>query len=960
MGIARFLCRPFAYLRRSYPLRVHLVIWFSTLTLTLGLALTYFHQRATSRLLLSTNQASLQRSAHEIENHLEYLTQPIRITVHALAHKRSLQQARTLDERLDDLPFLREILDQVPMLSALYIAYENGDFFIISPIKDAPLQETPANAAYLIGSISQHTGVKRQEFLFFDHDLRLLERRPAEAYMQFDPRERSWYQMARNQNKGLITSPFYTFQASQRRGTSFAQASPQGHTIVAADLGIRALGNILAAHKLTPSSHVWLLDEEHVAIAGDREASALKTALLAAGKQSQIRVGSQIWHANRYRLHLFDAHYAELFFAVPEDELLAGVQTLRQQSLLLALLMVGGCLPLLWWQARRLCRPLERITRESAEISHFRFADTPMQSSLITEINELGQATQNAKNTIRRFLDIGLALASERDFNALLARILRESSGIMRARGGILYLRDAEAGWLTPAQALWDGQLVSDIDRIPAICEELRHYHPVLRALHQGMLSHVLEPIEFMTWFGALGVSEEHISALAISLKNRQEQTVGVLLLFEHENAGQHVSEMMALMEAISGSAALAIASHRLILEQQNLLEAFIQLIASAIDAKSPYTGGHCQRVPDLAKMLAEAACQSTSTPWTHFQLDESQWQTLHIASWLHDCGKITTPEYVVDKATKLETLYDRIHEIRMRFEVLKRDAEIQAWQAIAAGADQETTLATLCQQQATLDEEFAFVAQCNPGSEFMDPGKVARLREIAQRSWLRTLDDTLGISRNEAERKLRTPHPAPPVLEPLLADRDEHLIERGLFDYPEPEWEFNLDVPQYLYNRGELYNLSVERGTLTREERYKINEHIIQTILLLQSLPLPKHLQAVPEIACGHHEKMHGSGYPLGLRREEMSELARMMAIADIFEALTAGDRPYKPGKTLSEALGIMARLKADQHIDPDIFDLFLNSGVYLEYARRYMSAEQIDEVDIAPLLAIRPREAG
>jgi len=237
-----------------------------------------------------------------------------------------------------------------------------------------------------------------------------------------------------------------------------------------------------------------------------------------------------------------------------------------------------------------------------------------------------------------------------------------------------------------------------------------------------------------------------------------------------------------------------------------------------------------------------------------------------------------------------------------------------------------------------------------------MSPDKIARLREIAQRSWVRTLDDTLGISRDEMARKMRTPHPAAPCVEALLADREEHLIERGQFDYPAPEWEFNLDVPQYLYNRGELYNLSVERGTLTHEERYKINEHIIQTIQLLDSLPLPKHLQAVPEIACGHHEKMDGSGYPLGLHREEMSELARMMAIADIFEALTAGDRPYKPGKTLSEALAIMAKLKENRHIDPEIFDLFLKSGVYLEYARRYMSAEQIDEVDISPLLAIQP----
>jgi len=580
MGIAAIF--PLKALRASYPLRVHLVIFFSILTFTLGLALTLFQQQAASRLLLSSNKASIERSAREIEVHLNARAQPIRMAVHALAHQRSLQKARSLEARLVDLPFLRETLDQIPMLSSLYIAYENGDFFILSAMQEELLRDAPEDAAYLAGSITHERGQRLHEFLYFDRALRLLDRRPAQAYTHFDPRERGWYQLARNQPGQLLSSPFYLFQASQRRGASFVREASDNAAVVGADLGVRELGQLLAGHKLTTSSRIWLLDDDRIAIAGDHDAAALKTALLTAGSSNRVQVGQRIWHTDRHRLHLFDEQRAELLFAVPEDELLAGVQNVRRQSLLLAILIVVSFLPLVWWQAHRLCRPLERITRESAEISHFRFADAPRQTSLITEINELAQATQNAKNTIRRFLDIGLALASERDFNALLASILRESSGIMRARGGILYLREAEAGWLTPAQALWDGERVKDIDRIPAICEELRHYHPVLRALHQGTLSHRLEPIEFMTWFGALGVSEEHISALAIALKNRQEQTVGVLLLFEHENAGEHASAMMALMEAISGSAALAIESHRLIQEQQNLLEAFIQLIASA------------------------------------------------------------------------------------------------------------------------------------------------------------------------------------------------------------------------------------------------------------------------------------------------------------------------------------------------------------------------------------------
>ena len=213
------------------------------------------------------------------------------------------------------------------------------------------------------------------------------------------------------------------------------------------------------------------------------------------------------------------------------------------------------------------------------------------------------------------------------------------------------------------------------------------------------------------------------------------------------------------------------------------MLEAFIQLIASAIDAKSPYTGGHCQRVPVLTKLLAQAACQETTGPYADFQLNDAEWEELHIAAWLHDCGKVTTPEYIVDKATKLETLYDRIHEIRMRFEVLKRDAEISYWKAVvdATDAEQKAGLKTeLDRTLAELDDEFKFIAECNEGGEFMAPDKVARIKAIAERHWSRTLSDRIGISHDEKERKARTPEPALPATEQLLGDKAEHIFSRS------------------------------------------------------------------------------------------------------------------------------------------------------------------------------------
>jgi hypothetical protein len=238
-------------------------------------------------------------------------------------------------------------------------------------------------------------------------------------------------------------------------------------------------------------------------------------------------------------------------------------------------------------------------------------------------------------------------------------------------------------------------------------------------------------------------------------------------------------------------------------------------------------------------------------------------------------------------------------------------------------------------------------------GSEFMSDQKMERLREIAKYAWLRTLDDRVGLSRDELSRYTEPPLPLP-VQEFLLADKPEHRIARPVSEQmPESSrWGFAMSVPELLYNHGELHNLSIRRGTLTEEERYKINQHIVLTITMLDALPLPRHLRGVPEIAGGHHEKLDGTGYPRRLNAGQLCPEARMMAIADIFEALTAADRPYKSGKTLPEALSIMAKMCREQHLDPDLFALFLRSGVYREYAEKYLSAEQLAVVRIEEYL--------
>jgi HD-GYP domain-containing protein (c-di-GMP phosphodiesterase class II) len=392
-------------------------------------------------------------------------------------------------------------------------------------------------------------------------------------------------------------------------------------------------------------------------------------------------------------------------------------------------------------------------------------------------------------------------------------------------------------------------------------------------------------------------------SMLTFPLKDHEQEIIGVLQLINARDVDSgEVIEFSAveqqLAESLASQAAVALTQQRLISELQTLFESFIRMIASAIDDKSPYTGGHCRRIPVLTMMLADAVNAAKEGPLRNFHITEKDRYELETAAWLHDCGKVVTPEYVMDKATKLETIYDRIHTLEARFEVLRRDAEIEYLRACLQGDGTEGAKAELrdryrqtCQQLA---DDFEFLQNANVGGEFMSEEHISRVHQIAQRQWV----DASGEKRS------------------TLTD-------------------------------DEVMNLSIQRGTLNDAEREVINNHIVATIKMLESLPFPKSLQNVPEYAGGHHEKMDGSGYPRGLKRDEMSVQARIMAIADIFEALTASDRPYKKGKKLSECLRIMGFMKQDAHIDPDIFDIFIKNRVYLDYAEEFLDPEQIDEID-------------
>ncbi len=422
------------------------------------------------------------------------------------------------------------------------------------------------------------------------------------------------------------------------------------------------------------------------------------------------------------------------------------------------------------------------------------------------------------------------------------------------------------------------------------------------------------------------------ISALTLPVINRKNDIVGIAQFINPvDNYGKNItfnSEAQKTVQSICALAGLVLENRSLTESYGQLLESFIEVLARAIDAKSPYTGAHCQRVPVIARMLATAAVQEDSGPLRNFEMSSEDWYALHIASWLHDCGKVTTPEYIVDKATKLETIYNRIHEIRNRFELLRRDAHIEYLKKRLADTDSKENLqAEYVAKVKKLEDDFAFVAACNTGDTPLTDDDIARLEEISQIKFTRYFNRMLGLSWAERDNVPDPQTYEQPSMENLLQNRPDHIFGQ--------------------YNRGELYNLEIRSGTINKEERDKINEHIVVTIDMLKALPFPKELSKVVEYAGAHHERVDGKGYPNGLTGDEMSIPAKIMAIADIFEALTANDRPYKEPKKLSEVLSIMKKMKENGHIDPDLYKVFITSKVYQDYAEQYISPQQIDEIN-------------
>jgi len=985
-------------LHKKYPLQIAISTLFISLTVILGAILSWHSYDKTSEIMLSDANDIYRGISQEL--YLDFKS-TYGVVGGGLRQLRlsPVINATDFNERSSQLPGFKAVLKSEASVFAVGVGYPDGDYLGLSRADSDFIKQKydlPPEVAYVAFYMKQQMAEAsfdpgKMYLIYYDENLNEVSRSKGAA-SNFDPRTRPWYKQAEAEPRA--TSPYLFYESEVVGLTAMSKTAVPG-VIVVFDITLKSLSETISRYEVTESSEVVLIntlgqtfaykDLERVVIDSmdmsgddDTELQLANLGQLGSGVLSYLHEKFQTGELEAIEQALdfeFDGRHwigskkvvarpggVDLFALIvsPVDELLEEAVEIRWAMNAIALLVLLLFIPLIWYTSKKISTPLNLLSKEAEAIARFDFDETHMKPSFIKEVHELDNAMEMMKSTINKFIDLINSLAGEQNLDTLLKNITRETMMISHSDAALIYLVDEQDDRLKADYLCDKNQHTLSVDGLSALSlqdsqkllagdstSKVKSNVLRLESGKQGKLDALLEILDV-----------DKLTTIVMPLQNRNDEIIGLLCLIYIDGTSlNHSSDddisadsrSIDFVEALSGFAAVTLESRQLFKMQEALLHSFIKLIAGAIDAKSPYTGGHCQRVPEITLMLAKAACESDEEPFKGFDLDEKQWEELGIAGWLHDCGKVTTPEYVVDKATKLETIYDRIHEIRMRFEVLKRDAEIACWQAIAEGGDKAALMKQLAEACRQLDDDFAFIAECNVGGEFMADDRIERLQSIAERTWKRTLDNNLGLSWEELSRK-EDKDESLPVEEKLLSDKPEHLIVRHENDRipDENPWGFNVDTPEHKYNRGELYNLSVKKGTLSEEERYMINGHMIQTIIMLNNLPYPKYLRDVPLIAGSHHETMDGQGYPKKLNMSEQPLTARMMVIADIFEALTASDRPYKKAKTLSESIKILSFMRNDKHIDPDLFRLFLTSGVYKEYAEKFLEPEQIDEVNV------------
>ncbi|WP_228151230.1 HD domain-containing phosphohydrolase [Tamilnaduibacter salinus] len=940
--------------RRSVSLGILIASAITLAMLVLASVLVFQGYRGMSSGLVSAASQSTRQLSTTLNDRLKAATEPTRSALRILAHD-PLTRASSLPERQARLPVLAETLRTNELVTAAYVGYPNGDFFLLREAATATLQErfnAPPNARFLLQTVTQN-GETVGEWHFFNANLERLTRQAKPDY-RFDPRTRGWFSQATVSEDTILAGP-YVFFTTRDIGITLARQSATNRAVVGLDVTLSDLSQQLTGLKLTPGTQMAVVDGTRTVIAhpelhrlmaaNDNDGLArlpdltspalagIPEQTLRTSQPQPFRANGQDWFGMIVPLSDLGTDKLSLRLAIPSQELLAGAwQVVRGQALIAAAILIVLLL-LGWFLGRRIGQPLKHLAGQVDELAHFRFDTGIDTSSRIREAGELARALSSMANTIRGFQRLALTLNREQRLDVMLQGVLEQLIRVLGRHSGAIYLLDRKTHVLNRAAECQAGHHPEQLDPVDTTTDD------------ETLVDRLRSELGEQSVFSILRDRENHLlGALVIDLTPDDETLDRDLITF--------VSE-------VAGSAAVAIETRQLIQSQRDLLDGVIHLVADAIDAKSPYTSGHCERVPQLAEMIIDSARHQTGGDFADFHMNDSEAYEFHIAAWLHDCGKITSPEYVVDKATKLETIHNRIHEIRTRFEVLHRDSHIRYLQARLKGEPEAAAREIRDREQAALQRDFRVIAETNLGGEALEDETIATIHRIGDRTWLRHFSDRIGLSQEEERRLPDMPEPHGPVVERLLDDKPQHLVPWGdrvppvRPDDPHNRWGFDMALPPYSYHFGERYNLTIPRGTLTPEERFHINDHIVQTIRLLDNLPLPEHLSRVPRLAGTHHERMDGEGYPYRLHGSAMTIPEKAMAVADVFEALTAVDRPYKRGKTLSEALGIMAKMVWEGHLDGTVFRLFLEGGIYRQYGERFLHADQQDDVNHDDLLS-------
>ena len=545
-----------------------------------------------------------------------------------------------------------------------------------------------------------------------------------------------------------------------------------------------------------------------------------------------------------------------------------------------------------------------------------KFSENPKINLVIENfIDDICPFLEEQAREISELTALGKALGTGKDIRVLLEMILSIARRFTKADGGTLYLVDDKNKSLvfnvihTESLNIKKGKPFIDLPDVPLFDHD---NSPNLSnvssyVFHTGKIVNIADVYKSKRFqFQGFKKIDETLhyrsqSMVVIPMRNHEDNIVGILQLINSKDpfSNKTISFSKDDQEkatALASQASVILTQQILILEMKNLFEAFIKAIAVLIDEKSKQTGGHIQRVTELCMMIAKKLNQDGKT-FKAISLSPNQMDELRIAALMHDTGKITTPDHIINKSTRLETVLDRIELIETRWELFKTNQKLIAAQKQLALFDQTTKQKEIrqikrdCNEKIDkLETEFNTISSINSSKQVLDQNLIDQLKKIHAKS------DTIS---------------------------GKHLL--------------------YLTG-NEFENLGILNGTLTSDERDIINSHASLTERTLNKLPWPKKLVNIPSIAGAHHEKLDGSGYPLRLTKENINIQARILAIADIFEALSAQDRSYKNPMKLSQIVMILEQMGEKGLLDKDIIKLFFNSKMHLEYAKKYLAPSQIN----------------